>query len=98
MGFLLDSARGKRSSVDTQALREETYKRLFPKIGRDFVSREDFFIVIDQLLDLVDPTRTASIDFRRDVSARRLAKEYKEQLNSGSGKTTFRRDLIKLDD
>ena len=99
MGFLTDAAKGNETNIDMGAMREEMYKHLFPKMGRDFVSREDFFLVIEQLLDIVDPARTSAIDFRKNTEARQLARTYKENIDSGQGgNTNLYDDLIDLDE
>ena len=52
MGFLLKAAREENSSDENDQL-EEQYMRLFPKIGRDFVHREDFENIIKELLNFI---------------------------------------------
>lgn len=81
---------------------EELYEKLFPKIGRDYVYREDFEEVIQQILILLASIQpipvTAPIDFRSDAKARLKAAEYKDLIESGRDGSKIYRDLIKIDE
>lgn len=93
-GFLIRAAKGEDASSEGDQL-EEQYLRLFPKIGRDFVHKDDLesFVrsLVRQLALLgVRPTSVG------DEEARRMASLYKDLLDSGGSHD--HRDLINLDD
>lgn len=77
---------------------EETYEKLFPKIGRDFVYRDDLNLIIDLLLRIVDPLGLLPHELVGDVEARKKALEYKLVLAAGVDGTKRYKDLINLDD
>jgi hypothetical protein len=81
---------------------EELYEKLFVKIGRDFVYKEDLQEVLSQITAMLysinpifmsNPVNTAS-----DAKARLKAVEYKGVLDSGKDGSKIYKDLIKLDD
>lgn len=76
---------------------EEQYLKLFPKMGRDFVHKDDMFSIIEVLLRLVDPLGVVGNPVG-DIGARRKALEYKIALESGIDTTKLYSDLINLDD
>jgi hypothetical protein len=81
---------------------EELYERLFTKIGRDFVYKEDLQETLSQILIMLyslNPTFLASpVNTASDAKARLKAMEYKNLLDSGKDGSKIYRDLIKLDD
>lgn len=77
---------------------EELYEKLFPKIGRDFVYKEDLRRMLSQIQALIDPLGLNPIDFNSDEEARLRALEYKAVLDSGADGSKRFRDLIDLDD
>jgi len=77
-----------------QNQREEDYEKLFPKIGRDFVSKED---LADILALIVNAIPGLSVEVS-DAKATALAAEYKDNINSGKTDSKKYKDLIKLDD
>jgi len=97
MGFLLKAAKGQDGN-DMSGFQEESYERLFPKIGRDFVSKEDFYKVMRQLMYMIDPSGSQPIDYEDDSEAKRIAFEYKSNLDSGKISDRKYKDLIDLDD
>ena len=97
MGFLTKAAREEDSSEESDQL-EEQYMKLFPKIGRDFVHKEDLVIILRQLTLLVDPLGLSPIDFEDDSEARQRAKEYKAYLDEDKKGSDVYKDLIKLDE
>ena len=97
MGFLTDAAREEDSSNEADAL-EEQYMKLFPKIGRDFVHREDLIIILRQLQSLVDPLNFNPINFDDNSEARERAKEYKVYLEEDKKGSDTYNDLIDLDE
>jgi hypothetical protein len=98
MGFLTKSAKGEDTGPSEGAQLEEQYEKLFPKIGRDFVSRRDFAKAMQTLLSLLDPSGLISVDFDDDSEARALAIEYKGLIDAGKDGSKSYKDLIKLDD
>jgi len=69
--------------------------RLFPKIGRDFIYREDLeelLGLLNSLIGLVDGPGVG------DTKARLRALEYKLLLESGQTSDHVKDDLIDLDD
>ena len=98
MGFLKDAARGEGQTVNHKRMAEEVYERLVPKMGRDFVSRRDFFEVIERILEIVDPQGFHAVNYQTDAGARSLALEYKGILDSGADGSKIYKDLINLDE
>jgi len=95
-GFLQRSA--DQEEPDSNEQLEEMYEKLFPKIGRDFVYKEDFERIVRAILLTIDPTGLSSVVVVNDVSARRKALEYKNLLDSGKDGSKIYKDLINLDD
>ncbi len=77
---------------------EELYEKLFMKIGRDFLFKEDFYRITSALKRVVDPFDLAPIDDGGDIGARKKAVEYKLLLDSGKDGSKIYHDLINLDD
>jgi hypothetical protein len=96
MGFLKRAAREEDSS-DESAQIEEQYMKLFPKIGRDFVHREDLESLIRQILFLIDPLEIIPISID-DSEARLRAAEYKHLLEEDKKGSDIYKDLINLDE
>jgi hypothetical protein len=97
MGFLKKAANEEDSSEETEQL-EEQYMKLFPKIGRDFVHREDLEAILRQIMALLDPAGLAPIDITDDSEARGRAREYKVFLDDDKSGAEVYPDLIKLED
>lgn len=95
MGFLKRAVNEEETDGSNDL--EEQYLKLFPKIGRDFISREDFEAIIVQLFQFVNPLALQAVDLKSDGLARLRAKVYKDRLDTGNLTNTFR-DLIDLDD
>ena len=74
--------------------REEQYEKLMPKIGRDFVSRDDLVQILNIITDAIPGV---SIEFS-DGQAVKLAKEYKENLDEGKVDPSKYKDLVELED
>lgn len=85
--------RGTDEVSKDQDQREEDYKKLFPKIGRDFVSRED---LADILSAIVSAIPGLSVDIK-DAKAVALATEYKKILDGQKNSKEYK-DLIELED
>lgn len=96
-GFLQRAVQ-REDSVEEGGDLEELYERLFPKIGRDFVYREDLFRFFSVIMDIIDPLGLTPIDFQSDAEARTRAAEYKSLLESGLDGSKIYKDLINLDD
>jgi hypothetical protein len=96
-GFFQRAVQG-NNSVEEGSDLEELYEKLFPKIGRDFVYKEDLFRMFSFLMSIVDPLGINPIDFRSDAEARTKAAEYKSLLESGLDGSKIYKDLINLDD
>lgn len=76
-----------------QDQREEDYMKLFPKIGRDFVSREDLADILTVIIGALP-----GIDLQiKDGRATALATEYKRILDGKKTSKTYK-DLIELED
>ena len=88
----------KDEDADPAAGLEEQYERMFPKIGRDFVYKGDFFRLLNLIMSIIDPLNINPIDFRSDVEARRKANEYKAVLESGRDGSKLYQDLINMDE
>lgn len=97
MGFLKKAAREEDSSNESGEL-EEQYMKMFPKIGRDFVHREDLEAILAQVMRLLDPLGANPIDFSNDSEARSRAKEYKAFLDQDEDGSSTYKDLIKIED
>ena len=97
MGFLTKAAR-EEDSTDEGGQLEEQYMKLFPKMGRDFVHREDFVVIIRQVLAIVDPAGLNPVNLDDDSEARERAKEYKAYIDEDKKGSDVYKDLIKLDE
>lgn len=96
MGLLSRAA--KDEEPDTSGNQEETYERLFPKIGRDFVYREDLKAMLRDIMFVLDPLGLSPIDLDRNSAGKALALEYKNNIESGRIPKNKYTDLIILDD
>lgn len=96
MGFLKRAA--KEEEFDTASSNEELYERLFPKIGRDFVYKEDLERMLGGVMALLDPDGLTPIDTQSDSAARQKAREYKRLLKRGEDGSKIYKDLINWDD
>jgi len=97
MPFLKKAAR-EENDVDLGEQMEEQYMRLFPKIGRDFIHRNDFINIIQQVLEMVDPDGINPISLQDDSEARERASEYKSFLEDNIQGNKFYKDLIVLEE
>jgi hypothetical protein len=89
-------ARGE-DTYSSAKVREESYKYLFPKIGRDFVARDDLKLILKSLaneLGLFSP----STNFDYNGEAISIAHTYAEMIESGRGGAHSREDLINMDE
>jgi hypothetical protein len=97
-GFLQRNA--DQEELDNGAQDEESYERLFAKIGRDFVYKEDLYKMMDGFADILDPDGLGILggDNRSDSEARKRAREYRGVIDSGKDGTDIYKDLINMDD
>lgn len=86
--------RQKDEATQESNQREEDYQKLMPKIGRDFVSREDLIDIIGKLISAIPGL---SLDFS-DAKAVALATEYKDNLEKGQSDRKKYKDLVELDE
>ena len=86
----------KNEDIDTDG-NEELYRELFPKIGRDFVYKEDLELILRAVIAAVNPLVAGTVPLMSDVMATRRARQYKRLLDKGDTDKTFR-DLIDLDE
>ena len=93
-GFLRRAAEGDEydPSVDEESI-ETQYLRMFPKIGRDFVTKEDFARTIQAILDLIDPNNEHYIDYDSDTGAMTLAVHYKDIVDGRDSTDESVRDI-----
>lgn len=96
MSRLNDAALDKEP--DSKRDLEEMYEKLFPKIGRDFVYRDDLYKIINIVMDIVDPLGLTPVDMLSSVEAHKKALVYKATLESGQDGNKLFRDLINLDE
>ena len=98
MGFLKDSMNDKGPEEDENdpAALEETYQRLFMKIGRDFVHVEDFVSVIEAILEIIDSDNEHNVEPRENAGVMTAAAEYKELIDAGDSADMQIHDLIDL--
>lgn len=94
-GFLIKGAKGEDTDSPNSSL-EDMYMKMFPKIARDFVHRDDLALIIQELIEQIDPT--IDVNAKQESSARARAQEYKSLLAQGKLGSTFYPDLINLDE
>ncbi len=98
-GFLRSGAAGEEPDPpDEGAGLEKTYIRMFPKIGRDFVHRDDLFRILLHLLDILDVDPGRFLEVNPVDGALRRALEYKVFIDAGEDSSVVFKDLINLDD
>jgi hypothetical protein len=100
MGFLKDTANRRGPDEEDEAkdpkTLEETYQRLYMKTGRDFVSREDFVSIIEQILDVIDPEGIENIDPWENGATMSKAADYRDLIRQGRSASMQHLDLIDL--
>lgn len=94
-GFLERGIKG--DEVDSGSDLEEQYERLFPKIGRDFIYREDLEGILTKIADIIDPTGLFGLSLDNSA-AKTKAHEYKRVLDKGKDGSKIYDDLINLED
>lgn len=76
---------------------EEQYKRLMPKIGRDFPTRDDLESFVSRIMEFIDPLGLNPFQID-DGAARDLAQRYKRLVEKGKEGGEKKRDLVKIDE
>lgn len=106
-GLLKDATHGHQPDLENDPVeREENYEKDFMKIGRDFVHRDDFVAVLQQVLDIISlavPQLRAilaakQIDFKQLTGAMAKAQLYHKAIEGEPGTEVGRfieEDLIK---
>lgn len=74
---------------------EESYERLFPKIGRDFVTQADLLVILNRIAILIDPFNIHGVNNLNTTQATNKALEYKDNIENGL--PIQYKDLISLD-
>jgi hypothetical protein len=90
MGFL--GRHINNEEPDEEATLEEQYKKLFPKIGRDFVAREDLEGLITLIISIIDPLDISGLGID-DSAAKNIADRYQRLLKKGKDGGEAKRDL-----
>ena len=105
MGFLTKSRDGQdlefqdeNSGATSGANLEKLYEKLFPKIGRDFLFKEDFQRIISELIEAINPELMNEIDFYSMGESINRAVEYRDFIDQGIDGSTIYEDLIDLSD
>lgn len=88
----------KQHEPDENQTLEEQYEKLFAKIGRDFVTREDLERILHNLIVAISPIHAGMINTHSDTEARRKAFDYKNTLDNNLDGTELYTDLIEPDD
>ena len=98
MGFLRDMEDGKEDDFDDNEgpKLEQKYMRLFMKIGRDFVHREDLVSILTELIEAIDPDLLDNINLYSSAGADDRAHEYRDYIDSNSSGSDAYPDLIDL--
>ena len=105
MGMIASGIRGEEiDSENDPKEREERYEKLYMKIARDFVHKDDFHrtmrsLIHQMMLSMgVMAPALLSIDYESDEGALRRGQEYKDLLDSGKDGSMIYKDLIDLED
>ena len=98
MGFLRDMEDGKEEDFDENEgpKLEQKYMRLFMKIGRDFVHREDLVKILTDLIEAIDPDLIENVDLYSSAGAEDRAQEYRDYIDTNSLGSDAYPDLIDL--
>ena len=88
MSYYRNLLNGTSSSQTKELQLEEQYERLFRKIARDFVSREDLKVILEDFVEalkesspvLKEALEEQELDFDEISNSRRISKEYSKNL------------------
>jgi len=100
MGFFRKSMDGEEDSLEEGPQQvEEKYEKMFAKIGRDFIYKEDFISIMESLFDHLQEhgIDRPELALESDILARTKAVEYKDVVQSGDDGTRIYEDLIDMD-
>ena len=101
MGFFRRSMDDEEDShEETPQQVEEKYEKMFAKIGRDFLYREDFIAIMEALFRHLEDEGISvpGLNLDMDILARSKAVEYKDVIQSGDDGTKIYNDLIDMDE
>lgn len=96
IGLVEDDEAGSSANGSGVSLEEEKYMSLFMKMGRDFVHQEDFYRIIEKLLEVLDIDESELQLDRNKSGAEQRAEEYKHFLKTGQSGNNYYPDLIDL--
>ena len=108
MGFLKKSIHGKGLIEDDEGetasqadnensnREEQLYMKLYMKIGRDFVHKEDLYRILKELIEYLDIDDFEKILNESESAAEQRAHEYKHFLETEKSGSTYYPDLIDL--
>jgi hypothetical protein len=103
MPFLSNLNKGETlDSASDDTVNEEQYQKLFKKIARDFLTKEDFRQILSEVLSqLAVSNPTALISISSSLSslddqnaAKSIAIEYEKNINTASNKKKKYKDII----
>ena len=88
MSFYRDLLNGKNTGQSKELELEEQYERLFKKIARDFVSREDLKTILEDFVEALkesnpqikEALEEQERDFDEISNSRHISKEYSKKL------------------
>lgn len=88
MSFYRDLLNGKNTGQSKELELEEQYERLFKKIARDFVSREDLKTILEDFVEALkesnpqikEALEEQELDFDEISNSRKISKEYSKNL------------------
>jgi len=84
-------------AVEEKDMLEEQYMKMFPKMGRDFVHREDLEQLLQELLFFLAPLKAISLRLD-NVNAHQRALMYKGLLEQNKNGNEVFKDLINMDE
>lgn len=88
MSFYRDLLNGKNTGQSKELELEEQYEKLFKKIARDFVSREDLKTILEDFVEALkesnpqikEALEEQELDFDEISNSRKISKEYSKNL------------------
>ena len=106
MGLLKDTHDGKEVSPENDPEEEEKkYEKMFLKMGRDFITKEDFVAIMNRFVAKLTEgnqflgQRLKSVNFSQDSNARAKAAIYKEYIEKEKDNLIFTIfDLAKIEE
>ena len=109
MGMIKDSAEGRGSDPENDPeKREEDYEKLYMKIGRDFLHKDDFILIMEDFIERLQDAfpllhatfSEESVPLRSNTAAVTKALIYKDFIEEGKDglKAFSHLDLAQLED